>query len=211
MNQLQIIPGILEKDLDEIKRKISLVEHLAGLIHIDFLDGKFAENTSYLDVEEVNKIDTQAFLTLHIQTVNPEKYIPQQPGSVRKVILHVESSTFSRELLEEVQANQFEIGIALNPETEIYELEPFLNYADMVLFMTVHPGLQGQKFLPEVLDKIREFNKEYPDIPMGVDGGINDKTIKLVTDCGVTLIEAGSFLFDGDPQENFDKLLEAVQ
>lgn len=211
MEHIKIIPGILEKNLLEIKRKISLVEGLVDLVQIDLIDGKFAPNTTFLDVAELEKILTPCEIELHIQANNPELFLPKNTFPVKKVIVHLESATFDRNLLEEIKARNLELGVALNPETEIYEVEPFFEYMDTIQFMTVHSGFQGRQLIKSVLEKIKFFNEMKTGIPVEVDGGVNDKTIKLIAETGATLIEAGFFVFQNDAvSDNLSKLEKAL-
>lgn len=211
MEHIKIIPGILEKDLGEIKRKISLVEGLVDLIQVDLIDGKFAPNTTFLDVAELENILTPCEIELHIQANNPELFLPKNTFPIKKVIVHVESATFDRNLLEEIKERGLELGIALNPETEIHEVEPFLEYMDTIQFMTVHSGFQGKELIKDVLEKITFFNEMHTGIPIEVDGGVNDKTIKQIVETGATLLEAGFYVFQNDAvSDNLSKLEKAL-
>ena len=128
----------------------------------------------------------------------PADFIPDLPAKITRIILHLESESFYRDLLEDIRDKGFVIGLALNPETPIEDLEPFLDFAEIIQFMTVHPGLQGQAFLPEVLAKIKEFCLKFPDFPVQVDGGINPTTAKLATEAGANLLVSGSYLLECD-------------
>ena len=205
MNDIQIIPGITEKDLEVITKRIKELEKFAERVHVDIADGKFVGNTTSLGTSAINTMDTIAEIELHLMVENPKDFVPSEKGRVTKIISHVESRDFSREWLEELQSLEYEIGIAINPETEIQSLEPFLEYANSIQFMTIHPGFAGQKFLPEVLEKVKEFKKGYPSIPIEIDGGINPETAKLAVSAGATLLVSTSFL------EECDDLKECIR
>lgn len=196
MEEIKVIPALLEYELTDIKRKIASLEHFVNLIHIDIADGKFVENTTYQTISEIEKLKTQASLELHLMVTQPEKYLPQSNEVIKKIIMHIESASFSRDLLNEVQEKGFALGLALNPETDFLEVEPFLDYVDCVQFMTITPGFQGQYFLSEVLEKIKDFHERFPETPIEVDGGINPKNAKLVAEVGATLLVSGSYIQD---------------
>lgn len=190
----RIVPAILEKTLEEIKQKLSEVEGYEEFVQIDIEDNTLTKVQTYTDVEELNNLDTTSFIELDLIVHDPKKYIPSRPNRVTKLIFHMESDGFSRELLEQAQEQGFEIGLSVSPETPYEDMEPFLELAQSVQFMTVIPGAQGQKFVTEVLDKVREFKKIYQDIPIEVDGGINPETAKLAAQAGASIFVSGSYI-----------------
>lgn len=196
MNEVQIIPGITEKDLKAVTKRIKELENFAKRIHIDIADGKFVENALFLNPSEINVIGTNSEIELHLMVEEPSNFIPNEKGIIKKVIPQIESVGFSRELLEQLQILEYEIGISLNPETELPALEPFLEYIECVQFMTIHPGFAGQEFLPKVLEKVKEFNRHYPNIPIEIDGGINPETAKLAVSAGASILVSTSYLKD---------------
>ncbi|OGC50778.1 hypothetical protein A2716_01950 [candidate division WWE3 bacterium RIFCSPHIGHO2_01_FULL_40_23] len=198
MNEIKIVPGILEKDLNVIIEKIHRFEGFAKSVQVDVIDGKFAPNTTFMDIRQLEKINTSLKIELDLHVENPQVFIPFGSETINKVILHVESANFSRGDLEELHMRDFEAGISLSPETEISEIEPFLGLVDCVQFMTVVPGFSNQTFLPEVLPRIKEFHINFPDMVIEVDGGINPKTAKLAIDAGATILSSTSFLGECD-------------
>ncbi|MBI4091130.1 hypothetical protein HY419_00090 [candidate division WWE3 bacterium] len=194
MNSVQIIPGILENSLEKIKEKVRRLEKLEPLLHLDVADGKFVPNTTFDKVNELSAIASESFFELHLMVRNPSGFIPKDNSRISKIICHFESEGFSRDLLKNIRAARFVVGIAVNPETKIYSIGPFLEYADCVQFMTVHPGFSSQGFLNEVVENIRDFHKNYPEIPIQVDGGINPQTIGNVLEAGATLVVSTSYL-----------------
>lgn len=198
MDDVVIIPGILEKGLQSIIGHLKTFENFVDTIQIDLADGIFVANKTFLDVNKINSLNTPLNIELHLMVSKPELFIPKTNGCVKKIILHVESDTFSRELIEELLQRDLEVGVALNPETDILDIEPFLDYIQSVQFMTIHPGFQGQKFLPEVLEKIKLFKKGFGEIPIEVDGGIKPNTARLCIEAGATLLVCGSYLLACD-------------
>ncbi len=210
--QKVIIPGILEKTLEEIKEKLEEVESMTPLVQIDVEDGTFTNATTFCDVDALNELDTSAILELHLMVQNPKNFIPKFPKAVRKLIFHIESQGLYREIIEDVEERGFEVCLCLNPDTPFEDVEPFLEFAGSVQFMTVNPGVQGQKFLPEVLEKIKAFTDEYPQIPVEVDGGINPHTASLSAQAGASLFVSGSYILDSEEiKKNIESLEEAIE
>ena len=98
------------------------------------------------------------------------------------------------------------VGVALNPSTPLDVIKYDLDNIDMVLIMTVNPGFGGQKFIPEMIQKIKDLRKINKNIDIEVDGGINDKTAKLVKEAGANVLVAGSYIFSGNYKEKIDSL-----
>ena len=171
-----------------------------------------SENTTFNTISDIEKIQTGADIELHLMVSNPQNYLPQNNEVIKKIIVQVESDGFSRELLEELVKRGFLVGLALNPETSFYDVEPFLDIIDVVQFMTIHPGFQGTAFIPETLVDIRKFHEEFPDMPIAIDGGMNPKTAKEVKEAGATFIVSGSYLLDNEDDllEDLKKLEEAI-
>ncbi|MEK7595631.1 MAG: hypothetical protein AAB443_03555 [Patescibacteria group bacterium] len=206
--KVKIIPGILVSDLETIKKRIAMVDSYAYKIQIDVEDGSFTQNTTYTNIKEIENVVSKTPLELHLMVQNPRRFLPTKLIPVNKVLVHVEASLFERDVLEEIRDRGFETGLAVNPETMLYEIEPFLEICGCVQFMTIHPGFSGDKLLPKVLEKIKEFSLMYPDIPIEVDGGIHKENILEVVKSGATLLEVNSAVFGNDrnPLENIKEL-----
>lgn len=195
---IDVIPAIIEKDWIEIERKIKLVAALVGSIQVDFADNTIVPNATFLTIESfaplIKSYPAVAF-EAHLMVANPHKLIrPLAQTGFKRIIAHVESQD-PRLFLDEAQYESVEVGIAIDGPTEISEVEPFLEEVDFVLIMTIEAGFGGQPFLPETVEKIKAIHNHYPDLPIEVDGGINDATAKLVKDAGATRLVSGSFLF----------------
>src|SRR3989344_271443 len=158
-----IIPAILQKDLEEIKKEIKMVEDVAKVIHIDIADGILVDGLTYLDVEKISHIDSPAKLELHLMTIDPINYLPKDQKNITKIVAQVEGSNI-QDLIDKAHSLDLNIGLSLSPQTPISELDKFLNQVAYVQFMTIEPGKQGQPFIPETLNKIHEFKQKYPAI-----------------------------------------------
>lgn len=192
---VEIIPGILEQDFAEIKRKIGLVEPYVSTVQIDIADGQFVANKTILDPLPFQGLETKLTLELHLMTQNPAKGLsPWSRAGFSRIIGHVEAENI-REFVTGAQVLGFEVGLAINPETSYDRLEPYLIELDLVQVMAIDPGAQGRTFQPESLKKIRQLRKEHPNLVVAVDGGINPEVAPKAIEAGATRLVSGSYLF----------------
>jgi ribulose-phosphate 3-epimerase len=191
----KIIPAILTKNLSDLKNKLEKIKTLTDWVQIDIMDGRFVKNIS-VSLTELKKIRFTKNLEIHLMVFNPERYfLACQRLKAKRVIFHFEATKNPSKVLKEMEKYQFEKGMALNPETKIEKIKPYLNQLDLVLFLGVNPGFQGQKFNSFVLRKIKKLRRISKEIKIGVDGGINFKNIKKIAQLGVDYLVVGSYLF----------------
>jgi len=189
----KIIPSIIAKSQKEFDERFSKVKSLGNTIHLDVMDGKFVKNKS-LDFD----------LTLprkryhvHLMVGNPEKYIKIIYSKADTIIFHIGSCKTPgevRKVLSLIKSKKRKAWIALNPKTSVKKIESYLKSVDGVLLMEVTPGKYGAKFLPKSLKKVKELRKLNKKINIGVDGGINDKTISRASKSGANVFVIGSYL-----------------
>lgn len=199
--------------LSEYDRLIAAVkkvnESTADFIHVDVMDGKFVDNEKF-SVEVVKDIISisKKPLDVHLMVKDLEtikKYALLKP---EYLTFHVEVLN-DREIIDYVKKLGIKVGLAINPETSINELYPYIDDVDLILFMSVKPGYGGQPFKEEVIDKIKSFKKIAPsDLVISVDGGINDKTISLCKYAGCDMVVAGSFITNSD---NYDEKIRELR
>ncbi len=204
---IEVIPGILENDWNEIERKITLVAPFVECVQIDVADNTLVPNTTFLDVAKFEALinsclsikKSKLLLEAHLMVANPETYIkPLADAGFKRLIAHVEAHD-PRLFLDQAQYEHVEVGIAIDGPTEFEHVEPFLGEVDCVLVMTIEAGFSGQPFLIETLEKIKTIRTNIPDLPIEVDGGINDQTARLVIEAGATRLVSTSYLFK-DPE-----------
>jgi ribulose-phosphate 3-epimerase len=199
----QILPAIIalnQEELDQMLEKITFAEN----IMLDLMDGKFVGSTS-LDFQI--KLREGPNYQLHIMAVNPLERLEKIPPEIDTVILHVETLEDIDEAIKTVKMNGFNIFIALNPETNVTILEPYLEKIEGVLIMSVNPGQYGAKFLPEQLAKVRILREHCEKLNIEVDGGMNDSTIGLAIAAGANMIASGSFIMKSkDPKSAYNIL-----
>lgn len=199
-----------ENRLECIKK---LNNSTTNYIHIDVMDGKFVEDTQINTIEKIttlaNTSDKQ--LDIHLMVENPLEYIQKLDNkNIKYIIFHLEIQEDIKMLIQEIKAKGYLPGIAINPETNIEKLIPYLNQIDLILIMSVKPGRGGQKFIPTTVDKIAKLKQIIQEnklnILIEVDGGINDQTIKDVKNIDIAV--AGSYIIKSpDYNKAIKKLL----
>lgn len=190
-----IIPAILEKDFEEIKRKVALVEDLSEIIQIDFVDGEFAKRATFLDIDRLNSLSTTSVLDIHLMVQKPLEFLARKLKNAEMVSFHAESGN-AKNIIKRLKEIGYRAGISINPDTKIQTITQHINDVDYVQFLGVVPGRQGRKFDPKVVDKVKEFKNKYPEKTTQVDGGVNELNIQSLLDSGVDNIVIGSAIFN---------------
>lgn len=210
--KILIAPSILSADFSCLDKEIKRVERAgADLIHVDVMDGHFVPNITIgpAVVKCIRKV-TKLPLDVHLMIENPEKYVDEFVAAGSDMItVHIEAVSLSRlrAMSYELRAKRIKIGISLNPATPISKIKRVLKYVDFVLVMSVNPGFGGQSFISGAIPKIRQLRAVF-DKDIAVDGGINDKTGKLVAEAGANILAAGSYIFRA---KNTKKAIEALR
>ncbi len=200
-NLIDIIPGILEKEWSSLEGKLLLAAPHVEWVQIDIADNTLVPNTTFMDFEKfapANLLRQLEHLSLeaHLMVANPEKYIkPLADAGFKRLIAHVESHD-PRLFLEQAKHEQVEVGMAIDGPTEFEQVEPFLDQVDVVLVMTIEAGFSGQEFMLETVEKIKLIHQNFPDLPIEVDGGINQKTAQIATEAGATRLVSTSYIFN---------------
>lgn len=205
--QLQVIPGILEKDWSRIEAKLEQIKTFTNIAHIDIIDGKFADNLTFLDPEPFKKYSSELFLELHMMVENPIEYIKSwADAGFKRFLGHIEHMQNQEEFLR--TAKEFgEAGLAIDGPTSIFELTAPFSSIETLLFLDVTAGFSGQKFKDAYLSKIRELKKKGFSGNIEADGGINDKTIMPAKDAGANRFVATSFIWKAEhPKMAYEKL-----
>ena len=142
-----------------------------------------------------------------MMVTNPERYIEDMvKAGADSITIHAEATKHLDRVVNLIKSYGVKACVALNPSTPISTVENIAYALDMILVMSVNPGFGGQKFIPQALTKIEKLRELYPNIDIEVDGGINDKTVKLVRKAGANVIVAGSYVFSGDYKQRIESL-----
>ena len=216
---VQIAPSILSADFTRLGEQIQEAEAGgADLIHVDVMDGRFVPNITMgpLIVEAARR-STSLPLDVHLMIVEPERYLkPFADAGASRINVHLEVSPNLHRTLQMIKELGCQVGVAINPHTPASFLTEVLHMLDAVLVMTVNPGFGGQAFLPETLPKIRQlrtmFREQGRPVDIGVDGGMNNKTVAQAVEAGANVIIAGSVIFtqQNTVQAGIEKLRAAT-
>lgn len=175
------------------------------LIHVDFMDGTFTDNTS-LSLEAMHLDKFTKPIEIHLMVTNPLKYIEYcKKFNPKHFIIHYETLKNQMETIIKITDNNMRTGLAINPETDIEAIKPLLKYVDMVLVMSVIPGKGGQSFILNTVDKLKALRKVYKG-RIEVDGGINDETILLVKEYIDSVVSGSYVCLSDDCNERIAKL-----
>ena len=200
-----IAPSILSADFSRLGEEVKAVEAAgADWIHVDVMDGHFAPNITIgpLVVEAVKRV-TELPLDVHLMIENPDQYLEAfaKAGSAYLTV-HAEACCHLHRTIQAIKDLGVKAGVALNPATPLSAIEWILEDVDLVVVMSVNPGFGGQVFIPHALKKIRDLKSmslsTNPKVLIEVDGGVNQKTIRSVSEAGADAFVAGSAIF-GSP------------
>ena len=216
MKKIQISPSILSADFSQLGSEIKKLEQGgADLIHVDVMDGHFVPNLTIGPpvIKNLRKYTKLPF-DVHLMISPVHKYIENYAEAGADIItIHPEATDNLKESINLIKKFGKKVGVSLNPKTEIKTLIDEIENIDLVLVMSVNPGFGGQKFMPEVLDKIKELKKIKDEgkyhFDIEVDGGINFSNSKIVLQAGADILVSGTTVFkenNGNIKTNIEKL-----
>jgi ribulose-phosphate 3-epimerase len=212
---VKVAPSILSADFSCLWEEVKRVEMSgADLLHIDVMDGHFVPNITFgPPVISGLKGKTNLPFDVHLMIEKPERFVDEFIEAGADILtVHVESTVHLHRLLNYIKSRGIKSGVALNPSTPLTDLQYILEIVDTVLIMSVNPGFGGQKFIPGMVDKIRELKKivqqKNPEILIEVDGGINEYNSHDIIKAGADILVAGSAIYKSPDPENVIKKLK---
>ena len=202
---IKISPSILGGSFSNIERVIlDLNQSKAEYIHFDVMDGDFVPNLTFGPkfISNVREFSKKVF-DVHLMTNRVEKFLDDYVEAGADIIsFHLEINENIENIIKKIKKKGIKCGLAIKPDTPWPEIQPYLQYIDQIIIMTVEPGFGGQKFMNDQVDKIKNISNyiKLNNLKVGIeiDGGINFETGKTCVEAGANILVAGSFLFNQD-------------
>ena len=216
MKKIQISPSILSADFSQLGNEIKKLEDGgADMIHVDVMDGHFVPNlTIGPPVIKTLKKQSSMLFDVHLMISPVHKYIESYSEAGADIItIHPEATDDLQSSISKIKSLNKKVGVSLNPETKIDVIMNYLEQINLVLIMSVNPGFGGQKFMPEVLIKVKALKKIQEEkglvFDIEIDGGINFENSKIAIEAGANILVSGTTVFksnNGDIKKNIELL-----
>ncbi|MDG1327653.1 MAG: ribulose-phosphate 3-epimerase [Flavobacteriaceae bacterium] len=202
MSKTRIAPSILAADFGNLQRDVEMVNHSeADWFHLDIMDGVFVPNISY-GMPIVKTIAKHATKTLdaHLMIIDPDRYIKTFADlGMDYLTVHFEACNHFHRTIQAIKNEEMKAGVALNPHTNVMQLEDTIQDIDLALVMSVNPGFGGQSFIDNTYSKVEKLKemilRKNSSAMIEVDGGVTDKNAKKLVEAGADVLVAGSYVF----------------
>ncbi|MQN01215.1 MAG: ribulose-phosphate 3-epimerase [Lachnospiraceae bacterium] len=211
-------PSLLSSDLTRLSDQVRLLDNAgAAYFHVDIMDGSFVPNISFgFPMVKAVRSLTEKVVDVHMMVDDPIRYVDLCAESGADIIsVHYEACKHLDAVIQRIKQDGAMASVAINPATPVSALSCVLDQLDMVLVMTVNPGLGGQKLIPYTVDKIRELKKLSDEsknsFDIEVDGGVNTENAGMLLDAGANILVTGHALFSGDLEENATQFLNILE
>ena len=203
----RVVPAVLTNDPQALANMVRQAETFADFVQVDIMDGSFVPSSSVV-CNDIATVSPRLRWEAHLMIKEPEEQLQCfASAGAEKIFFHFEATSSPLQIVKLIRGLGVKAGLAVNPETPLTATLSLADSVDSVLFLTVHPGFYGAKFLPEVLDKVMELRARKPNLEIGVDGGIKEGNIADVARLGLDYVCVGSAIFaQPDPGQSFRRL-----
>jgi ribulose-phosphate 3-epimerase len=208
---IRIVPAVLTEDPLDLAKMLNYAVQYTDFVQIDIMDGQFVPSRS-ITWQDIQKVSPRPGWEVHLMVKSPEKELVnyRNAGAV-KAVFHFEATAQPEIVISTARKLAIKVGMAINPETSVAAILSLADQVDSVLFLSVNPGFYGAKYIPEVLNKVRELHRLRPNLLLSIDGGINQNNLLEVAAAGVGEICVGSGIFrQPDPAAAYRKLTDMV-
>lgn len=209
---VRLVPAILTDNPETLEIMIRQAETFTNFVQIDIMDGKFVPSKS-ITWQDIANLTMKLSWEAHLMVEHPEDYLEDfKRIGAGKAIFHHEATTTPKDVIRLARQIGLKVGLAINPETPPSAISSLVGEIDSVLLLSVQPGFYGAKFIPEVMEKVKELRRARPDIEIGMDGGIKENNMVQVARSGVDAICVGSAIFlQPDPEKSYRYLLYLIE
>lgn len=208
---IEVIPSLLVKSEEELVERVERIRGIVDWVHYDVMDGVFVPNTTFADPLMACSHLTSFKVEVHLMVANPlERIAAWREQGVERFLIHSESVPNLEVAIVEVKSHGAEVGVVINPNTDISGLIPVISKVDCVLVMGVQPGFSGQSHDPNTAHRVRQVRALHATLPIEVDGGVDANTAPGLLAAGATRLVTASYLFGSDDVAGAIKRLAMV-
>ncbi|HAV43351.1 TPA: ribulose-phosphate 3-epimerase [bacterium] len=206
-----IVPALLTDNRETLIEMIRISESFTDYVQIDIMDGVFVPSRS-VTASDLRGIETSLKMEAHLMVNSPHTYIDEfKEVGAFKIIFHFEATKEPEMVIEMIKESGLEVGLAINPETQLQQVEDLLGKVDSLLFLSVNPGFYGAEYIPGVLEKARVLRAARPHYRIGMDGGIKEDRLLEIKGAGVDIACVGSAILKAeDPKVAFLRLKKMI-